>query len=80
MNDNSWMTIELHEKTWHFTPMVMEKLRKSGAESPKLMRSFAIQLLARKNIREGITEIIFSGIGLRITKNDSQFLVAALNE
>ena len=74
------MTIELHEMTWHFTPTVTATLRRSGAESPKLMRSFAIQLLARKNIREGITEIIFSGIGLRITKNEGEFLVAALNE
>jgi hypothetical protein len=75
-----WMTIELHEMTWYFTPTITEKLRRTGAESPKLMRSFAIQLLARKNIRDGITEMIFSGIGMRITKNDSEFVVAALNE
>ena len=60
--------------------MITETLRRMGAESPQVMRSFAIQLLARKNIQDGITEIIFSGIGMRITKNETEFLVAALNE
>ncbi len=80
MVDNLVFEVD-HEKThWHFTPRARLKLWQLGATHHTELREFVGRLLAMDILRPGPTELNLSGIGLRITHQNSNYHVETIEE
>jgi hypothetical protein len=78
MQANKLHTIEFYDFIWQFTPEAVAIFEEFGIESEKGFRTFALKMLSRSVLKEGLTELDFFGIGLRVYKEGREFTVDAL--